>query len=43
VVVSFANVRTTEPELLVMVNEPEVAPPEKSDALIVPETVFKVQ
>jgi len=36
-------VRTTEPELLVIVKEPEVAPPEKSEALMVPETVFKVQ
>jgi hypothetical protein len=41
--VSFANVSTTDPALLVIVKEPVTAAPVKSDVLIVPETVFKDQ
>ena len=43
VVVSFANVSTTDPALLVIIKFPVTAAPVKSDVLIVPETVFKDQ
>ena len=42
VVRSFANVTTTDPELLLILKEPLVAPPLISAELIVPETAFRV-